>query len=351
MFRRFYHCSCVLYNKKQGVKLCKMLSPRNKKQWYPVQPIDTNSMPSVKSLTKIKYEPGKRGIRRVAMLNKLFMKNITDIMSTGTVSMQVVGRGIEISKVTVTPDFKTVNVFWVCKGDMSDEETNSFLHSIAGPLRHELSTLRLMGEVPYIVFVKDRKEAQLVDLDRRLAMADYGEDYIPTEMGHLLKTDFMSNTKLSPEMKAKIRQLEDELPIIEEPLPEMTHNVFDLDHEKIMNRLLAARKRTKEAWDNIDADAESNLITYRASGVKGSEIDVSKQKKELAEFLMKRQILQNKLHKKLRDERATLEAVHDEQTRYYDEDEEIYDEDYYEDLDDPFSANKEELAENGKKIR
>lgn len=55
-------------------------------------------MPSVKSLTKIKFEPGKRGIRRVAMLNKLFMKNITDIMSTGTVAMQVVGRGIEISK-------------------------------------------------------------------------------------------------------------------------------------------------------------------------------------------------------------------------------------------------------------
>lgn len=56
-------------------------------------------MPSVKSLTKIKYEPGKRGVRRKAMLNKLFMKNITDLMSTGTMSMHVVGRGIEISKV------------------------------------------------------------------------------------------------------------------------------------------------------------------------------------------------------------------------------------------------------------
>lgn len=68
------------------------------RQWYPTQPSAINSMPSVKSLTKIKFEPGKRGIRRVAMLNKLFMKNITDIMSTGTVAMQVVGRGIEISK-------------------------------------------------------------------------------------------------------------------------------------------------------------------------------------------------------------------------------------------------------------
>lgn len=59
-------------------------------------------MPSVKSLTKVKNEPGKRGVRRIAMLNKLFMKNITDILSTGTVSLKVVGQGIEISKASYT---------------------------------------------------------------------------------------------------------------------------------------------------------------------------------------------------------------------------------------------------------
>lgn len=45
-------------------------------------------------------EPGKQGMQRLAMLNKLFMKNITDLMSTGTVAMGIVGRGIEISKVS-----------------------------------------------------------------------------------------------------------------------------------------------------------------------------------------------------------------------------------------------------------
>ncbi|XP_052743668.1 putative ribosome-binding factor A, mitochondrial isoform X2 [Bicyclus anynana] len=300
-------------------------------------------MPSVKSLTKIKYEPGKRGVRRVAMLNKLFMKNITDIMSTGTVSMEVVGRGIEISKVKVTPDFKTVNVFWVCKGDTTDEDTDNFLRSIAGPLRHELSTLRLMGEVPFIVFVKDKEEAQLVDLSRCLAMADYGDEYTPTEMGHLLKTDFMSNSKLSPEMKAKIKQLEDELPVLEEPLPEMTHNVFGLEHEQIMNRLLAARKKTKDAWDSLN-DPETNVISYRTSGVQGSQIDVSKQKKDIAEFLLQRQILQNKLHKKLKNDPETIETVIDETPDYVNDD---IDEDYEEDFDEPFYYDK---VDNGKKI-
>lgn len=70
----------------------------------------------------------------------------------------------------------------------------------------------------------------------------------------------------------------------------MTHNVYGLDHEKILNRLLAARKRTKEAWDNIGEDPEASVISYRASGVQGSQIDVSKQKKELADFLLKRQV-------------------------------------------------------------
>lgn len=342
MLRRFYHCSCVLNNnKRQGVKLCQMLNPKSKKQWYPTQKADDAGLPSIKSLTKIKYEPGKRGIRRVAVLNKLFMKSITDLMSTGTVSMKVVGHGIEISKVNVTPDFKTVNVSWVCKGNSSDEDTESLLNSIAGPLRHELSTLRLMGEVPYIVFVKDKQEAKLVDLDRRLSMADYGEEYTPTEIGHLLKTNFTLHTQLSPEMKAKIKQLEEEEPIIEEPIPEMTHNVFGLDHAKIMNRLMAARKKTKDAWTSLQD--ESPVISYRAMNtVNSSEaVDIGKQKQDLAEFLLKRQILQNKIHKRMREER---DAVNVTSTDNEVDDEQPYEEDYEE--DDPFSYDEKYDTQN-----
>lgn len=37
-------------------------------------------------------------------------------------------------------------------------------------------------------------------------MADYGEDYEPTDLGHLLKSEFTLNTKLSPEMKVHIKR-------------------------------------------------------------------------------------------------------------------------------------------------
>lgn len=61
-------------------------------------------------------------------------------------------------QVKISPDFQTVNVFWVCKGTTTDEETAAALKRISGPLRHELSTLRVMGEVPYITFAKGRND-------------------------------------------------------------------------------------------------------------------------------------------------------------------------------------------------
>lgn len=322
IFYRFYHLSCVSFSiKKQGVKLCNMVNPKSKKQWYPAQLYEASAMPSIKSLTRTKFEPGKSGIRRMAMLNKMFMKQITDLMSTGTVSMDIVGRSIEISKVQVSPDFKTVNVFWVCKGQASDEETEKVLNKTAGALRHELSTLRIMGEIPYIVFVKDKQEAQLVDLDRRLAIAEYGDDFVPTEIGHLLKNEFTLNTKLSQEMKAKIKQMEQQEPITEEPIPEMTHNVYGLDHQKIMNRLLAARKKSRDAWSSIGQD--STVISYRAAESKPQEIDTLSQRKELADFLLKRQTLQNKLAKQIRNSsenwQLELDNDNEEEDTYYDD--------------------------------
>lgn len=274
-----------------------MVNPKNKRQWHPTQQFFENTLPTVKSLTAQKHEPGKRGMRRTAMLNKMFMKYITDLISTGTSALDVVGRGIEISRVNVTPDMNTVNVFWVCKGTASDAENEKILNKVAGGLRRELSTLRVMGEVPYIMFVKDKQEAHLVDLDRRLAMADYGEDYVPTDYGQLLKSEFTLNTKLSPELKAKIKQLEDDLPVFEDPLPEMTHSIFGLDHAKIMSRLLAARKKSHDAWSTVNTAKSPDVISYRATPNTVPDV-VGNQRKELADFLLQRQILQKKLSKR-----------------------------------------------------
>lgn len=56
----------------------------------------------------------------------------------------------------ISPDFKILNVYWLCKGTSADEVTEAVLRSVAGALRHELSTLKLMGEIPHIDFIKGK---------------------------------------------------------------------------------------------------------------------------------------------------------------------------------------------------
>lgn len=68
----------------------------------------------------------------------------------------------------------------------------------------------------------------------------------------------------------------------------MAHNVYGLDHERILNRLLAARKKSRDAWRKIESTDDS-VISYRTSGVK-SDVSVGDQRKELADFLQKRKV-------------------------------------------------------------
>lgn len=337
MIRRFYHTSHVVcYNldiHKQGVRLSKMLNPKNKKKWHQ-NSFDTT--PVTKTLAKTSHEPGKRATRRVAVLNKLFMKYTTDLLTTGNLSEDVVGRGIEISKVKVSQNFQLLSIFWVCKGTQSDVETEQILNKVAGPLRHEMSALRLMGEVPYIQFVKDRQEAVIYNLNQRLATADYGEDYTPTDPGHILKTHFSLDTKLSPDMKAKIKQLEDQIPPEEVPIPEMTNCVYGLDHSKIMNRLLAARKKTQDAWSRVDND---NVISFRTTDGKLPSTYDGDQRQELKTYLLKRQIFENKIQKELQSSRKEREIVFEHMNNKNNE--EYYDDDYYDNDDDDYYTDDE----------
>lgn len=67
----------------------------------------------------------------------------------------------------------------------------------------------------------------------------------------------------------------------------MTHTVYGLDHLKIMSRLLAARKKSKDAWTNLEAD--SSVISYRPLD-KAAKMEPTDQRQELADFLQKRQV-------------------------------------------------------------
>lgn len=59
-------------------------------------------------------------------------------------------------QVKISPDFKSLFVLWIAKENDQDEDIQEQLDGIASPLRHELSQLRLVGNVPKIFFVKGK---------------------------------------------------------------------------------------------------------------------------------------------------------------------------------------------------
>jgi len=62
--------------------------------WYKSE--DESNIPPVPRTSASKHG---QNFRRIAVLNKLFMRHITDMMASGEVANEILGRGMEISRV------------------------------------------------------------------------------------------------------------------------------------------------------------------------------------------------------------------------------------------------------------
>lgn len=167
---------------------------------------------------------GKESNRRVAVLNKLFMKNVTDLMATGSFAGDLYGYGIQISRVRVAPDFREANIYWFSTNLNKDVKIDAILKQLSYRLRHELSQLRLVGEVPLLTFVQDKRHYVEGLLNSLLKEADFGESSMDEQVAILNDT--------------------------EERLcePEMRHDILGLDHAQIMNRIRQSVDKTNKAW-------------------------------------------------------------------------------------------------------
>lgn len=222
---------------------------KSKKQWKFDD--DRPKLPSIASLSN-PVSQGKSSLRRVTVLNKLFMRHITDFMATDDT---FTGYGLEITRVNITTNFQLINVYWLARGDESDVHLESILSKSAGLLRHNLSQLRLMGEVPTIKFVKDKTYAKRVEVENLLRVADFGDDFVPTSSrSQMIKDDLSCNT-IQPD----------------NVLPEMTHSILGLDHAGIMHRITQNMSKAKQAWEKYETklpasmDGISSTITSEES--------------------------------------------------------------------------------------
>lgn len=237
IFARNVNSKAFVANR-QSRTLNKLLAGKvkSKKMWK--YDDDVPKLPSIASLSNPASQ-GKSSLRRVNVLNKLFMRYITDFMATDDTYS---GFGLEISRVNITTDFHLVNVYWLARGDGTDANLETILSNSAGKLRHNLSQLRLMGEVPTIKFVKDKSFAKSVEVERLLKHADFGDDFVPSTPSQMIKNDLSCNT-IQPD----------------NVLPEMTHDILGLNHAEIMRRVKSNMSKAKQAWEKYETKLPADM--------------------------------------------------------------------------------------------
>ncbi|KAH8387158.1 hypothetical protein KR093_005067, partial [Drosophila rubida] len=228
----------------------------SKKRWYP-------SSNSAGSTSASSYQPpsvvfqasqfgksnssgSKQNTRRVAVLNKLFMTHITDLLATGEAAETILGRGLQVTRVKISSDFSCVNVYWMG----NDAQLETELQRCSGQLRHELSQLRLMGEVPRIKFVRDRSGSNITQVEgilRTLNLqpaAETEEEQTPElaqqvddphyDVAQTTRREFYGQAATTTTTTAT---------------PEMRHDVLGLDHSLIMDKILGKMRKSKQAWE------------------------------------------------------------------------------------------------------
>jgi len=102
------------------------------------------------------YLKPQQNTRRISVLNKLFMKYITDLLASEP-RPELVGKGFTVTKVAISPDFHSLNVYWIPRVTNDCEDFDKLLSNLSYSIRHELSQLNLIGNVPNILFVRDSK--------------------------------------------------------------------------------------------------------------------------------------------------------------------------------------------------
>ncbi|KAM5222158.1 putative ribosome-binding factor A, mitochondrial [Ctenodactylus gundi] len=158
--------------------LKKFASKTRKKFWYEGPSLGSPLTHRPSKLELLKTTPRKARKEdhvRLWALNGLLYKALTDLLSTPEVSQEVYDLNVELSKVALTPDFSACRVYW--KTSLSADQnarTQAILQKSAAYIRHLLMSQQTLRNVPPIVFVQDRKNAALAEVDRLLAIADLG---------------------------------------------------------------------------------------------------------------------------------------------------------------------------------
>lgn len=205
--------------------------------------------------------PTKITARRSIVLNKMFMRHVTEIMANGPNGFELSQLGLVITQVKVCQHYHGLNIFWTATATDDFDMVEQKLETIKKSVRHQLHQMQVMGNVPHITFVRDSQLSYLDELQAVISKADYGDDYVPNQTK---RANEKSEFDVHGENTRQIDEATGEEIIVEESsLPPMRQDVFGVDHARIIGRIKQTMAKSKQAWNAYDkkVSSESNDIT------------------------------------------------------------------------------------------
>ncbi|XP_054001219.1 uncharacterized protein LOC128888413 [Hylaeus anthracinus] len=268
------------YSSKQSAIMHKLLKRSQPKR---------NAIDNISIDKTVKRGPSIHTIRRMNVLNKIFMEYVTDFMSTGEIDPALANKSIELTDLKITQDFKQINISFIdISNDKSD--TEEVLRRCALQLRHELTQLRIIGFVPPIQFLKCKHYDRVNEVEERLAIADYGEDYIPSLYPRIPNHVVTSKKTINKDNEAMESQdLDSPDDTFHISLPLMRHDVFGLDHYRIMTKIKSSSKQSQQSI-LVRTKRQSNVTSSSTNiNIQPDFSTETNQREQFAEFIKTRQ--------------------------------------------------------------
>ncbi|GFT00343.1 vigilin [Nephila pilipes] len=298
---------------KRGSMLAEMIKNKDKRKNWHFEILANNTK------SKNVFEKVSRPSKRQNVLNALFIRNISDVMSTGDIIPEIIGSGIEITGVKVSPCCKLLQVFWQVptNDSTSTEDLATLLNLNAHKIRAELISRNVMGRVPQIFFTRDITNAHIAAFEK--AMEEV-ESELKNCSSVVPDDTFVSKKKLffkftdSKEVKGKevtVKVSHDASEETKTPPPrpsDMKLDVFGLNHDNLMNKVNASRnKNTGSVQSHVillpEWDEKGDLFNK----IPGTSIhSESNREAILKQFLVKRKKLMYDKKKNQKNVNETL---------------------------------------------
>ncbi|XP_076279031.1 uncharacterized protein LOC143208441 [Lasioglossum baleicum] len=279
----------------------------------------------------MKRGPSVHTTRRMNVLNKVLMEHITDFMSTGELDPRLENKCIEICFVKITQDFKQINIYWI-DNSLDKSDTIEILNDCAHRLRYELCQLYVMGNLPPISFVKYKRMDIAKEVERKLAIADYGEDYQPSLY------PLAVNCTVSLKTFTNVDQQSTDSPddTFNVTLPVMQHDVFNLDHNRIMSKIKVSLSQSRQMLKKRATSTELNLFPAAESVSQNDPnfLTVQEQEEQFEKFLKDKQRERRRKYKK---DRSNMDVLNEDG-------EDDFEDDYVDDFHaDEFTDDNESM--------